>query len=89
MNVFSLLTGLINGGDINSCSSIFTEGSQVFNFVLHHLDPASLFINVTGNLLTHLFDIFGDVTGIITALFSMNFFNIGKNSGDLIMLIVN
>ena len=53
------------------------------------MDPAQLFMNVMGNVLAHLLDIFGDMFSLITAVFSMNFYNIGKSSGELLMIIVN
>ena len=91
MSIITLLSGLFSSGqeDINSCASIYTEGSQVINFVLHHLDPAQLLMNVLGNVVSHLFDILGDLFGLVTAAFSMDFYKIGKNSGELLMMIIN
>ena len=91
MSIFTLISGLFSSGqeDINSCTSIYTEASQVINFILHHLDPAQLLMNVLGNVVSHLFDIFGDLFGLVTAIFSMDFFKIGKNSGELLMMIIN
>ena len=53
------------------------------------MDIGSLLVNIAGNLMMHLLEIIGDLISLMTAVFSMNFFNIGKNSGEIFMLIFN
>ena len=43
------------------------------------MDIGSLLVNIAGNLMMHLLEIIGDLISLMTAVFSMNFFNIGKN----------
>jgi len=51
------------------------------NFVLHHLSPPQLIANIAGNLLTHIFDLFGDFWGLATNLMGGHWFALGKDVG--------
>lgn len=74
---------------VQACSGVYTEAADTTQFVIKHLNPASLLTNVVANLLTHLLPIIGDVWNLMIAIFSMKFYEIGRLTGALFIMIVN
>lgn len=48
----------------------------------------SLLTNVATNLLTHIVDLMTHSWNLLMALFSFNFYNIGKLSGEILMMVI-
>ena len=74
--------------DIAACGGIYSELTGTVQFAIKHANPATLLTNIGVNLLTHIFDVLSDVWNLVIAMFSFNWFAIGKNVGELIMLII-
>ena len=74
--------------DIKACGGIYTEMSTTVNFLFKHANPATLLTNVGVNLLTHIFDVLSDVWNLAIAMFSFNWFEIGKLTGEMLMIII-
>ena len=75
--------------DIKACGGVLSEVTDTVTFVIKHINPASLLTNVVTNLLAHLLEIVGDVWNLMIAMFSMNFYEIGRLQGELFILIVD
>jgi hypothetical protein len=76
-------------GDITACGGIYTEISETIAFVIKHINPASLFTNVVANLLTHALEILGDAWKLVTDLFGGKWYDVGKLTGELTMMIID
>ena len=75
--------------DIKACGGIYEESTETIQFVFKHANPATLLTNIGVNLLSHIFTVLSDAWNLIIAIFSFNFFDMGKLTGELIMLVIN
>ena len=92
-----LITKLINlvievfkmvPSEISSCGGIITEGSEAVNFILHHLSPIQIVSNIAGNLLTHIFPLLTDTWYMAIHLFGFKWFELGKDAGSILMIVI-
>ena len=74
--------------EISSCGGIITEGSEAVNFILHHLSPVQILSNIAGNLLTHIFPLMTDTWYMFIHLFGFKFFELGKDIGQILMIVI-
>ena len=72
---------------VKACGGVYTEATETVTFIIKHINPASLLTNVVTNLLTHILQIIGDVWNLLLALFSMNFYEMGRLTGELFIMI--
>lgn len=89
--IVDLIFRLLKEGpkDIKACGGIYTETSETISFLIKHANPATLLTNVGVNLLTHIFDVLSDIWNLIIATFSFNWYQMGKLTGELTMIIIN
>jgi hypothetical protein len=74
---------------VSACSGVYTEVSSSVNFIIKHINPATLLTNAVTNLLTHILALLSDVWNLLMAMFSMNFYEIGRLSGEMFIMITN
>ena len=72
---------------IKACGGVYAEGTETITFIIKHINPASLLTNVVTNLLTHILQIIGDLWNLVLALFAMNFYELGRLTGELFIMI--
>ena len=74
---------------VKACGGVYSEATETIQFIIKHINPASLLTNVLTNLFTHLLQIVGDVWNLAVAVFSMNFYEMGRLTGELFIMITN
>lgn len=75
--------------DLQACGGLYSEVAETIEFVVKHINPATLLTNVVANLFTHLLQIVGDAWNLFIAVFQMNFYEMGRLTGELFILTVN
>jgi hypothetical protein len=90
-HMVDLMVKIVSEGpkDIGACGGLYTEGTETVGFVIKHLNPMSLLTNVATNLLTHCIDLMTHAWNLMMAVFGFNFYEIGKLSGEMIMMVIN
>ena len=95
---FSLWQELINvvmdlfkngSEDFKSCSAIVAEFNEFFAFIMKHLDPLQTGMNVMTNLGVHFMEIAGTVMGLAGDFTPGHAYELGKDSGTLLVTLVN
>ena len=74
--------------DFKACSAIFDEFNQVFAFIVKHLDIAQTGINIVTNLGSHFMEIAGDVMSLMTDSVGGHPYEVGKDTGNLFVTLV-
>ena len=75
--------------EFEACSNLWTDVSETFNWLLHHLSPVQLIGNIFGNLATHMVAFATDTWGLIAALLHHDMYTFGKDLAELIMMLIN
>ena len=89
--VMNLGTNVVSNGigDVTDC---ITVGMDVYKAVFWGIKHFSLTTVTTGllsNLLAHILDLFTHGFGLVTALFSFNYFKLGQEMGTIFMMLFN
>ena len=86
-----LLMKIVKEGptDLAACGGLYTETTETVDFVIKHINPATLLTNVLTNLVTHIVDLLGDAWKLCMALFSFDFYEMGRLTGEITMLVIN
>ena len=75
-------------GEVMSCGAIAMEGYDVIIFIIKHLDIAADGVTILANLASHWWNIGTDIFGFFTSLFTFNLFEVGRNAGDAVILLI-
>ena len=89
-HIIDLMMKFISEGpkDLTACGGLYTEGAETVGFVIKHINPMSLVTNIAANSLTHILDLLGDAWKLLMAIFTFNFYEIGRVTGEIIMMII-
>lgn len=75
--------------DLAACGGLYTETTETVDFVIKHINPATLLTNILANLVTHIVDLLGDAWKLCMALFSFDFYEMGRLTGEMTMWVIN
>ena len=75
--------------DLTACGGLYTETTETVDFVIKHINPATLLTNILANLVTHIVDLLGDLWKLCMALFAFDFYEMGRLSGEMTMYVIN
>ena len=89
-NIIQFIMSIIGKvpADIGACTGIFTDIMKIVNFVLHHLSPSQILLNLGSNLLTNSVALIAKAIDIMGKFFSHDFYSVGKDIGESVMLLV-
>ena len=89
--LFNIFIDLIKNGpaDIKACSDIVQMGSQSVNWIIKHISLTTLTTGLIANLVANILTIATDGMDITSALFAKDYYRLGKDGGEIFMMLFN
>jgi len=87
--LFGIITSIFAEApeDWEACVDIWEELMGTFKWIGQHLSLSAIFGSLFANIWAHFMKIASDGWGLVTAIFQKDYYKIGKDYGELIMLL--
>ena len=76
-------------GDVKGCEELVNEGTQSVAWVVKHISLTTLTTGLLANVLANIFVLATDIWGMVTDLFSKDYYKIGYDGAEIMMLLIN
>ena len=89
--IFNLLIQVVKDGpkDFKDCSLIITEITTGVGFIIKKINFATLTTGLAVNVGTHILQLLTDVAAIFSSLIGWDWFSLGQNEGEILMILFN
>ena len=74
---------------VKGCTAMWTEGSTAVSWIVKHLNIATVTTNLIANILANLLPLASDVWSLVQDVIGASFYNTGKDSGEIFMVLFN
>ena len=75
--------------DVKGCQELASETTYIAGWFVKHISITTVTTGLVTNIVTNLFTVFTDAWGLVTDMFGKNYYQIGKDEGELAMLLLN
>ena len=73
--------------DVKGCQELASEGTNFIAWIVKHISLTTITTGLLANIATHVFDIATDVWAIVTEMFGKNYYQTGKDEGELFKIL--
>ena len=89
--MFNLVIQIIKDGpkDFKDCSYIVSEITAGVGFIIKKINLATITTGLAVNVTTHILTIVTDVASIFSSLIGWDWFTMGQDEGEIVMLLFN